>query len=56
MLPAAVTIDMSATLLDAAKRMRDENVGMLPVMQSALAPVGASRRVKRLVIRGVRAQ
>jgi CBS domain-containing protein len=28
-----VTIDSSATLLDAAQRMRDANIGMLPVME-----------------------
>jgi len=32
MVPSAVTIGVSASLLDAAMRMRDENVGMLPVM------------------------
>jgi CBS domain-containing protein len=33
MIRDVVTIDASATLLEAAERMRDANVGMLPVME-----------------------
>ena len=51
MVPSVVTIDVSATLLDAATRMRDENVGMLPVMEE-----GALRGIvtdRDLVIRAM---
>jgi CBS domain-containing protein len=34
MIQDVVTIDASATLLEAAERMRDANVGMLPVMEN----------------------
>src|SRR5512132_3685585 len=34
MIRDVVTIDASATLLEAAERMRDANVGMLPVMEN----------------------
>ena len=33
MVTDVVTIDAAATLLDAARRMRDDNVGMLPVLE-----------------------
>ena len=47
----AVTIDSSATLLEAARQMRDTNIGMLPVMED-----GALRGVitdRDLVVRAM---
>ena len=56
MVANAVTVDVSATLLDAARRMRDENVGMLPVMEDdALRGVITDRDlVVRAMTRDVR--
>ena len=51
MIRDVVTVDSSATLLDAARQMRDSNVGMLPVMEG-----GAVRGVvtdRDLVIRAM---
>lgn len=36
MVRSAVTIDPTATLLEAARRMRDANVGMLPVVRDGV--------------------
>lgn len=51
MIQNVITIESAATLLEAAKRMRDENVGMLPVMEE-----GALRGIvtdRDLVIRAM---
>jgi CBS domain-containing protein len=56
MIRDVVTIDASATLLHAAERMRDANVGMLPVMEDdALRGIVTDRDlVVRAVTRDVR--
>jgi CBS domain-containing protein len=46
-----VTIDASATLLEAARLMRDANVGMLPVMQNDVVKGIVTDR--DLVVRGM---
>jgi CBS domain-containing protein len=56
MVQDVVTIDASATLLDAARTMRDANVGMLPVMEDdAVRGVVTDRDlVVRAMVRDVR--
>ena len=55
MVADVVTIELDATLLDAAQAMRDSNVGMLPVMDgSQLAGIITDRDlVVRAMARGV---
>ena len=36
MIPAVVTIDASATLVDAARRMKEANVGVLPIVDGGI--------------------
>jgi len=36
MIPAVVTIEPSATLVDAARRMKDANVGVLPIVDGGI--------------------
>jgi CBS domain-containing protein len=36
MIPAVVTIEPSATLIDAARRMKDANVGVLPIVDGGI--------------------